>query len=232
MSDRWIRLSERPLDTARAAMRGAIVHNPEDPTSGAIRFLVHDLGHQPVKRSDAAFGLATPKQPGAMHIQGGQIGPGAFSFVFMLNLHGPSGLRRHGRMQPPPRLNAGFLVGGDDKFIVAQRMVFPMALVEIQNASGFEGKIRVAWKNPTAMLPRANGIFVQPPPECGMAQARDQTALANVTRQFIHAPSRERQIMSGGKFASQGLNLYDQFWGKKTGADPVGNVPPAPPGAP
>src|SRR5258707_1244857 len=58
-----------------------------------------------------------------------------------------------------------------------------------------------------------------------------QTPLANVTGQLVQPPAGQRHAVSGGQFAGRSLNLHDQCWGKKTGAAPVEDVLPTPPGA-
>ena len=128
-------------------------------------------------------------------------------------------------------LHAGFLVRRDHKFIVLERFSFPLALVQIQNPAGFGGKVRVAGKNPAPMLPGTNGILVQPAPQRRLTQLRYQTALADMPSEFVQTPARERHLMLGRQFASQRLNLHE-FWGEKTGGDPVGHVLPSPPDVP
>lgn len=66
------------------AMTRAIVHDPEDTRSRAIRFLAHHLGHQTVKGSDAGPHFTTPEQAGPAHVPGRQIGISSTSLVLML----------------------------------------------------------------------------------------------------------------------------------------------------
>ena len=135
-------------------------------------------------------------------------------------------------MNAAASLHAGFLVRRDHKFIVLEQFSFPLALVEIQNPAGFGGKVLVAGKNPAPMLPGTNGILVQPAPQRRLTQLRHQAALADMPSEFVQTPARERHVMLGRQFASQGLNLHDEFWGEKTGGDPVGHVLPGPPDVP
>ena len=109
-----------------------------------------------------------------------RAGSRTFALVLMLDLHGLCWLRGQCRMQAATCLDAGLFVGRDDKFVFMQLLSLPLLLVEIQNPAGFEGKLRIAWKNPTAMLPGTNGVLMQPSPERGVAQLGDQTALADV----------------------------------------------------
>jgi hypothetical protein len=72
-------------------------------------------------------------------------------------------------------LNAGLLVGRDHKLIILQRFAAPKALLEIQDAARFKGKVRVAREDPSSMLPRTDGVFMQPSPNGAAADLSDQT---------------------------------------------------------
>ena len=135
-------------------------------------------------------------------------------------------------MDPTPGLNAGLLIGRDHKFIVLERLAFPLPLVEIQDPAGLGRKLRVAGENPAAVLSGANGILVQPAPQGGLTQLRHQAALTDMPGEFLQTPAGERHILLSRQFACQVLNLHDQFWGERTGTDPVGDVLPGPPGVP
>jgi hypothetical protein len=147
----------------------------------------------------------------------------------MFDLHRQPGLGRQRFMQPTAGLDAGLLVGREHEFIGVQFLSLPLMLIQIEDPTRFESEIGVAWKNPTAVLPRTNGVLVEPSPERRAAQLSDQSTLANVLAQFLQTPTRERDVMGGGQFAGQSFNLYDEFWGKKTGGDPVGGVLPSRP---
>jgi hypothetical protein len=45
-------------------------------------------------------------------------------------------------------LNTGFLIGGDDPFIVFQWLAFPDALIQIQNAARLAGEVRITGEDP------------------------------------------------------------------------------------
>ncbi len=104
-------------------------------------------------------------------------------------------------MEAMTRLDAGFFVGRDHKFIFGERLSLPLTLVEIQNPTRFGGKVRVARENPTAMLPRTNRVFMQPAPQGGVAQLGDQATLANMMGQLVQTPAGQRHAMRGGQFA-------------------------------
>ena len=120
-------------------------------------------------RSKGAIPLlrfTTTKDFGLMHIPSRQIGPRSPALVFMLHFHGVmgTGLVRS-RGCAAPGLDAGLFIGREHKFILAQRLILPDSLIKVQEAAGFGGKIRIARKNPTAVLPRPNGVLVQPAPD-------------------------------------------------------------------
>ena len=62
------------------------------------------------------------------------------------------------------RLDAGFLVGADDEVVVLQALSLPLAGVEVEEAPRLGGEVRIAREDPGAVLPGANGIFMEPPP--------------------------------------------------------------------
>ena len=78
------------------------------------------------------------------------------------------------RLFPSTSLNTGLFVCGNDVVVGAQWDALPNALVKIEDGSGFVGKLRIARKDPAAMLPRAKGIAAEPAPQGGAADLCDQ----------------------------------------------------------
>lgn len=70
-------------------------------------------------------------------------------------------------------LNAGLFVRGDHELIWLQEPALPAAGVQIEDAASFDGKVRIAWKDPTAMVPGPNRIFMQPAPDRAIRNRRD-----------------------------------------------------------
>lgn len=151
-------------NTRLAAMRGAVVHDPEHSPGVAIRWLRHDLGNQTIERLDAGGLLATAEELRAMNIHRGQVRPGTAPRVLVLDTSGLAGTGRQGGMLSNARLDAGLLVSREHELVVSQRAVFPVPRVQVQDAPGFRDKLRIARENPGSMLPRANRILMQPPP--------------------------------------------------------------------
>ena len=58
----------------RPTMGGAIVRDKEHAARGTIRFFSHDLRDKTLERGNASLTLATPEQPGTMHVPGGETG--------------------------------------------------------------------------------------------------------------------------------------------------------------
>ena len=69
-------------------------------------------------------------------------------------------------------------------------------------------------------MPRTDGVLVKPSPDGGVAEGCRKTASADMGTEFGHAPTRKGLAAATGKFASDGLNLNDQFWGEKPGGGP------------
>src|ERR1700730_18918162 len=87
-------LRVKALDSFLAAMRRAVVHDPEDTVCRLVGLLTHDLSDQAVGGGDAALDLAATEQLGAMHIPSGQIGPCALAKILMFDPHGALRCRR------------------------------------------------------------------------------------------------------------------------------------------
>jgi hypothetical protein len=99
-----------------------------------------------------------------MDVPSRQIGPGAFSEVLMLYAHRAAGSHRQSGLLATASLKARLFVGGNDKIGGAERDSLPQAFLEVQDASRLGGEIWVAGKDPTAVLPRTEGICIQPAP--------------------------------------------------------------------
>jgi hypothetical protein len=81
------------------------------------------------------------------------------------------------------------LVGRNHEIVVSQRLSLPLSFIEIEDPSCLGGELRVAWEDPTAVLPGANGILVQPAPQRGLTQPGNQAAVADVPAQLVEAPA-------------------------------------------
>jgi hypothetical protein len=124
-------------------MRRAVVDDPEDATSVLIRRSRHHLLDEPVKGCDAILCFAATENPGPVDVQRGDIGPGAATEVLMLDMHGSARTATLRDVFAATSLNAGLFIGGDNKLVILQRPVLPLSGIEIQNAAGLDGEIRV-----------------------------------------------------------------------------------------
>ena len=212
-----------------AAMGRAVVHDPEHPTRLAVRPLTHDVVHQALERRDAGGRLAPAEHLGSVHVQRGQIGPGAAARVFVLHAHRLAGANGQARMHAQARLNAGLLVGGDDELVLAQRLALPAARVQIQDARGFGLEAGIARKYPAAVLPRPDRVLVQAAPHRAVTDARHQARALRVARDIGHAQARQRHAQRGRQLASQRLDLNGQLWGERPEGVPGGLALRGPP---
>src|SRR5713101_6964303 len=145
-------------------MDRAIVHDPEDATSVVVGRSCHHLLDQPVERCDAILRLTAAEDSGVVYVQRGEVGPGTAAEVLMLDAHGSAGPASLRCMLTATGLNAGFFVGGDHEFVILQCIALPLAGIQVEHATCFGGEVRITWKNPTAVIPRPNGVVVQPAP--------------------------------------------------------------------
>ena len=208
-------------------MGGTIVHNPEHAACLGIGRLVHNPVDQAIKSHDAALRLAVAEKLGPMDIQGCQVRQRPAPLILMFHLHRLARLGCLSRVDASASLNAGLFVSRKHKLVILQGLALPNSLVEIQQSPGFNSKLRVTRKNPTAVKPGPEGVFMQPAPESAITDFGHQAGLTDLLVQLRQTPSRQRQAGLAGQFARQGFNLHDQFWGEKPGGDPGGEVLPA-----
>ena len=79
-------------------------------------------------------------------------------------------------MDAPTGLDAGLFVGRQDAIGGRQRLALPATFVKLQHPVGLLLEVRVAGKDPTAVVPRAQGVFAQPTPQGGLADRSHEAA--------------------------------------------------------
>ena len=126
-------------------------------------------------------------------------------------------------------LNAGLFVRGDHEFILLQESALPTAGVQIEDATGLDGEVRIAWKDPTAVVPGPNRIFMKPAPDRAIRNRSDQAGLTHMPSDVGCVPVGKGKIMSSRQFTGESFDLYDQLWGEKSGGDPDETAPPVRP---
>ena len=124
-------------------------------------------------------------------------------------------------------MNAGFFVCGNDVVINPQRSALPNALVQIEEGTGFGGKVGITREDPTPMLPRPERIIAEPSPQSGPANLSNEAL-----RNHMLADLRDREPGQGKaeavrKLTGEGLNLNDEAGGKSV---PCVRPEVAPPG--
>ena len=132
--------------------------------SAIVRVFYPGTDNQTTKGCDAGGCFAAAKDTGTMNVESSDVGPRSATTVLMFDAH--RALRRGGQrgMLAAPGLDAGLLVGGDDKFITFQGFIVPAALIQVQDSVGLDGEAGVPGKDPTAVVPGANGVVMEPPP--------------------------------------------------------------------
>jgi hypothetical protein len=145
-------------------MRGAIVHDPKDVACIAVGQGGHDLCDEAIGGLDAGGWLATAEHLRSVHVECSQVGPGATASVLVLDSCSLSGARRQRPMFADASLDTGLLVGANDELVGLQGVALPLARVEIEDAPRLGGEIRIAREDPSAVLPGADGVCVEPAP--------------------------------------------------------------------
>lgn len=222
-------LIQESLGCLWTTMRRTVVDDPEDPARLPVGAAPHHLIHEAIKGCDATVGFATTEDFGAVDIQGREIGPGSESLVFVFDSHASVGLCVQGLMFSEARLNAGLFVRRENKLIGPEFTALPETLVEIQEPPSLLLEVRVARKDPTTVLPRTDGVLVQPSPYRGVAEGGRQASVTHMRSEFGHTPTGKGRPGDARKLTGDRFNLHDQFWGGKPGAVPgVGGLPGPP----
>lgn len=208
-------------------MRRTIVNNPKDTFCCGIGRLTHNVINKAIKGGYAASALASTEQFGTMNIKGRDIGPSAASGIFMLHFHRRPRLGRIGGMTATARLDARFLIGRQNKFVILKGAPIPYPFIEIQDSPGFLGKLRIARKYPGAIPPGTNGILMKPSPYSAVTDRGCKSRSSNLPAKIGNTPSRKWYLMDRGQFTCQRLNLNNNLRGEKSGGDPDVNVPQA-----
>src|SRR5213593_132757 len=202
----------KPLSRPLAAVGRAVVDDPEDPACLRVGRLAHHLMDESIEGRDASGRLATAKDLGPVHVESSQIRPGSHPSILVFDFHRTSWLGRKGRVDASAGLDAGLLIGGDHQLVLLEPAPLPDPLIEIEDPPGLGGEIWVAWENPAAVLPRPNGILVQPSPNSAVANRGDQSAATDIVGYLADAPSGQRQAQQVRQLTRCCLDADDQIW--------------------
>ena len=106
----------------------------------------------------------------------------------------------------PAGLDAGLLVGAEHVLVLAERLPFPFPLIEVQDAGGLEGKVRVAGEDPRPVLPGLQDVVSQPAAHGGRRGRGSDAAGCSMAGQLGAGPASHRRPARGGHLARQGLD--------------------------
>ena len=203
------------IDCPLTAMSRAVIHDPKDALSRFIGFAAHDLSDQAIGGSNATLFFTVSKELSLVDVPSCQIGPSTFAEILVLHPHGSASSDGQSWLFATACLNTGFLVRAEDELRSMQRFALPDAGIEIEDAPGFAREIGIRWKDPTAVLPRTQGIGTQPTPEGGAADlgnyALSHCLLANIGQ----GQPRQRQPQAMGKLTGESFYLHHDAGGKR-----------------
>ena len=220
-------LATHSFDGGSALVGGAVIDDPKDATGIAVGGLAHDLIDESAKGRDAGPWARNDRRSWRDERPRPPSRPICRVVHIRVRLSWESPLEGPRRMETTARLNTGFLVSTKHELVVLQRLVLPDRWYRSRCGRPWS-EIGIAGKDPTPMVPGANGILVQPTPNSRVADMGYQTATPHFVGQLSQAPARQRQALSGGQFTGQSLNLNHQFWGEKLGVDPSECAPASP----
>jgi len=149
-----------------------------------------------------------------MHIPSGQISPGAFAKVLVLDVSRAVRGWRKGRLFAAAGLNAGFFISRNDIVVSVQRNALPNTFIQIQNGTGLVSEVGIARENPRSIAPGAKSIATEPAPQGSAADLSDQALCHDMLTNFCNREPGQGKSQGVGKLAGQCLNLNDEAGGK------------------
>ena len=123
-------------------------------------------------------------------------------------------------MQAGASLNAGLLVGRNNEVILLQGGALPGAVIEVEETTSLEGEVGVAGGDPAAVLPRADGVLVEPAPDGGVADRGGDAVGAGRAAEVADAPAGQGAVVIRGRLAAEGADLHDNLRGEKARGRP------------
>ena len=120
-------------------------------------------------------------------------------------------------------MDAGLLVGRDHVFVCAQGLPLPGSCVEIENTACLVGKIGIPGEDPAAMLPRADGVFREPPPDGRVADRGDEAPANDLSLDLSRGEAGQGQADLARQLAGEGLNGDDGVGGERRPVGPRGS---------
>ena len=96
----------------------------------------------------------------------------------------------------------------------SQGLVLPTAMIKVDDATGLDGKSRIAGKYPAPMPPWPQRILAEPSPKCRTADLGDQAVVNGFAPQLAERPVCQGQAAARGQFTGQRLDLDHDTGGK------------------
>ena len=215
------------LDGPLAAVRGAVIDDPEDSLGRSIGLSPHDLVNQPAEGCDARFLLQATEQFRPMDVPSGEVSERAAPVVLMLDEHGMALARRPRWVAADTSLDGGLLICRDDVFPDMKPFSFETTGIKIENSAGLGLEVGISRRDPAAMPPGPDGILRKPLPNGGAGDVGDQAPPDHLGPDIGNVEPGQGQAELGWQFTDDGLDRDHQLWGGKRAS---GSSVPAPQG--
>src|SRR5271166_5836905 len=183
----------QPPNRRLTAVRGTVIHDPENPIGRTVGLTSHHLIDQAAERGDTGLRFASTKNSSAADIPGSEVLQSPTPPIFVLNAHWTARTSRQSRVTPDAGLDARLLVRADDVVPAAQRLTVPQAGVQVQDAPGFVGELWVAGKDPVLVPPGLDRVGVEDAPDGAGADWLSQ-GCRGPTRQVRTRQPAQRQL--------------------------------------
>ena len=189
--NRWP-LTQEAGRAGRSSMGRAVVHDPEHAFRGPIGFPGHDLLHEAFKRNDPCSPRADAKHLRTSNVPGREVRPRSQPLVLVLHAHLATGTRRKRRMDASAGLNTGLLIRRHDAVARIKGTSLPEPFIQIQDTTRPLLKVRCAGEDPRTVEPGSNGVLMEPAPQRGSTDGRNQPAPYHFPTDLRRAPPGER----------------------------------------
>lgn len=211
-------LFTEPLGERRGAVGTALIHDPEYPACGDVRFPPHDLRDEAIKRGFPRGGLDTSHDVSPVYIPGGQIRPRPSPLVLVFHPLPPTIRANLGRMKSPSGLNARFLIRRDDVFIRSKASSLPDSFIQVQDDPRPFEKEGIPRPDPRPTPPRFEGVGVENPPDRSPADGFDVLFGDDDPLNVRDVQAAQRFLMLSREFAGDAFDHRDDLRGKKPAA--------------
>jgi hypothetical protein len=154
----------QPLLGRVAAMRRAVIHEPEQTWAGTLRCRCQHLAHQAATRLEAGRRCTAPPHVASAHVPGRQLWQRTPARIRVLPGGRAAWCRGPRWLAAAAGLETGCLIGPEESVRGATGLPWPSARLQVQKRAGLRGEMGLPGKAPVLVLPGLQGLGRPHPP--------------------------------------------------------------------